>query len=162
MGIEYRAARPSDFGELARLWGLFDGTTMTRVDSPAGFSGFLERNPGMSFVAVVSGSTAPGIRGIVGSVLGGHDGRRGYVYHLAVHPDFQGRGVGAELMERLESAMRGIGLEKAHLFVYPDNPAMGFYARMGWHLRDDLEVMSKVLDEGPGAVPDDGEGRSPA
>ena len=50
-----------------------------------------------------------------------------------------------KLMERAEESLREAGIEKAHLFIYADNPAIDFYSRVGWHLREDIEVMSKVL-----------------
>ncbi|MBN1434424.1 GNAT family N-acetyltransferase [Candidatus Fermentibacterales bacterium] len=141
-----RQAEAADFEGLRSLWALFEGTTMTGVDSPGGFGLFLGRNPGMSFVAVESEGDRSERCRIVGSVLGGHDARRGYVYHLAVHPDFQDLGIARRLMELVESAFSEAGLEKAHLFVYTDNPAIGFYERIGWHLRSDIHVMSKLLD----------------
>ena len=148
--IEYRPVRVEDFDDLVALWGAFPGTTMTGVDCPDGLSRFLRRNPGLSFVALSSdgeqGDSSPGAP-IAGSVLGGHDGRRGYVYHLAVRPDLQNMGIARELMRLLENAMEAEGLEKAHLFVYSDNPAIEFYARTGWLLRQDIVVMSKVLSE---------------
>lgn len=78
--------------------------------------------------------------------MAGHDGRRGYVYHLAVREDLQGKGFGRDLMERCECSLRASGIEKVHLFIYSDNPAVEFYRAIGWHLREDIEVMSKVLD----------------
>ncbi len=126
------------YSGLVELWSGFPGNTMTGADSPEGFTLFLEKNGDCCFTAM-SGEE------VAGSVMAGHDHRRGYVYHLAVRSDLQGTGTGKLLMEHTERALFNAGIEKIHLFIYSDNPAIGFYTRIGWHLRDDIEVMSKVL-----------------
>ena len=130
--------RESDYGALVELWSKFPGNTMTGADGPKGFGAFLARNGRFCYTAEEEGR-------VVGSVMAGTDGRRGYVYHLAVDPGRQGEGLGRMLMERAEESLREAGIEKAHLFIYADNPAIRFYRRAGWHLREDIEVMSKVL-----------------
>jgi len=133
-----RSMEATDYSDLVRLWSEFSGNTMTGADRPEGFREFLARNGRFCCTAEEEGH-------VVGSVMAGSDGRRGYVYHLAVAPDRQGEGLGRMLMERAEESLREAGIEKAHLFIYADNPAIDFYSRVGWHLREDIEVMSKVL-----------------
>ena len=135
---EVRGMKESDYGALVELWSQFPGNTMTGADGPEGFGAFLARNGRFCYTAEEDGR-------VVGSVMAGTDGRRGYVYHLAVDPGRQGEGLGRMLMERAEESLREAGIEKAHLFIYADNPAIRFYRRAGWHLREDIEVMSKVL-----------------
>ncbi|MBI4770851.1 MAG: GNAT family N-acetyltransferase, partial [Chloroflexi bacterium] len=72
---------------------------------------------------------------IVGAVLGGFDGRRGMVYHLAVAPEQRGRGLGAALLAELEARLKAKGCLKYYLLVTQDNPgALDFYRRQGWSL----------------------------
>jgi len=135
---DVRDMSETDYDALVELWSLFPGNTMTGADGPEGFREFLARNGRFCYAAEEEGR-------VVGSVMAGTDGRRGYVYHLAVDPGRQGQGLGRMLMERAEQSLREAGIEKAHLFIYADNPAIDFYIRVGWHLREDIEVMSKVL-----------------
>jgi len=131
--------QPADYTELAELWRSFPGTTMTGADIEGSFTSFLEKNSAHCFVAREPGGF------VSGSVMAGNDGRRGYVYHLAVAEKQQDQGTGRLLMEAVEESLRSVGIEKAHLFIYADNPAISFYERIGWHRRTDIEVMSKVL-----------------
>ena len=140
-----RRMRPGDHGELLRLWRGFPGNAVTGADEPAGFVSFLERNGDLCFVLEDGGT-------VRGSVMASHDGRRGYVYHLAVEAGLQGRGFGRALMDRVEAALAAAGIEKAHLFIFSDNPAVRFYEKAGWHLRRDIEVMSKTLGKTAGAA----------
>jgi N-acetylglutamate synthase len=79
-------------------------------------------------------------------VLGGFDGRRGMVYHLAVSTTFQGKGIGAALMEELERRLRLKGCIRSYLLVTRDNDqAIRFYEGRGWE-RMDLYAYGKDLD----------------
>lgn len=132
-----------DHTALVRLWSSFPGNAVTDADSPGGFAAFLERNGEFCFTALVNDEVA-------GSVMGGSDGRRGYIYHLAVGSRHQEKGIGAALMEKVEGALAGAGIEKAHLFIYSNNPAVEFYRKIGWHVRTDITVMSRMLRGSPG------------
>ena len=136
--IVIRRMKDSDYTDLVALWSGFPGNTMTGADVEKEFVRFLRKNGEYCFVAMNGDHLA-------GSVMAGNDRRRGYIYHLAVAESLQGIGAGTKLMEAAESALRQAGIEKAHLFIYKDNPAIEFYRRTGWHVRKDIEVMSKVL-----------------
>jgi ribosomal protein S18 acetylase RimI-like enzyme len=136
--MSIRRMEPADHTALLELWRSFPGNAVTGADGSEGFSAFLERNGDFCFVLEEQDK-------VLGSVMAAHDGRRGYIYHLAVDAGRHGRGFGRALMERAEAALAAAGIEKAHLFIFSDNPAVGFYERTGWHLRRDIEVMSKVL-----------------
>jgi N-acetylglutamate synthase len=129
---------PGMYDALVGLWRSFPGNTLTGADSPEGFRAFLSRNGDCCHAAVDEGA-------VVGSVMAGEDSRRGYIYHLAVRLSHQGSGIGRALMEKAEGALRNRGIEKVHLFIYSDNPAIGFYEKLGWHVRKDIEIMSRVL-----------------
>ena len=130
--------KKKDYEKLTALWNSFPGTTMTGADSIEDFEKFLSRNADYCFSAFENGR-------LVGSVMVGNDGRRGYIYHLAVDESLQGKGTGRKLMDAAEDALRDAGIEKAHLFIYTDNTAIEFYEKTGWHRRSDIAVMSKVL-----------------
>ncbi len=82
---------------------------------------------------------------VVAVVLGAYDGRRGYVHHLSVDPKFQRRGFGRAMMEELHKKFKIKDVKKVHLFIEVDNEGVKeFYLKMGWHIRDDLMMMSFV------------------
>ena len=98
---------------------------------------FLARNPGLSFVAEEEGR-------IVGAVLCGNDGRRGFLHHLAVEKDRRRSGIGRDLVERCLSALAAAGFRKCHLFVLADNiEGQRFWRKIGWEERTTLKVMSR-------------------
>lgn len=133
-----QSMKPEHYADLVKLWNSFPGNAMTGADSAEGFSVFLKRNGEYCFTAFEGDET-------VGSVMAGEDSRRGYIYHLSVKKNQHRSGIGKALMDRAEAALYEAGIEKLHLFIFSDNPAIEFYKRTGWHLRDDIEVMSKVL-----------------
>ncbi len=133
-----RPMRPEHYTDLVKLWSSFPGNTMTGADSLEGFSLFLDRNGKYCFTAFEGDEN-------VGSVMAGEDARRGYIYHLSVKENQHRSGIGKALMDKAEAALYEAGIEKLHLLIFSDNPAIEFYKRVGWHLRDDIEVMSKVL-----------------
>jgi putative acetyltransferase len=136
------AIRPftmADYDVVLAIWERSEGIGLSGADSGASIQSFLERNPSSCFVAVVAGEA-------VGAVLGGHDGRRGYIYHLAVDMDFRRRGIGTALLDTCLAALRGAGIQKCHLFVYQDNVAgIEYWRRRGWEFRTDIAVMSIEL-----------------
>jgi ribosomal protein S18 acetylase RimI-like enzyme len=129
----------SDFENVHTLWQRTAGLGLSGVDSREGIHKFLERNPGLSFICEVKGT-------MVGTILCGHDGRRGYIYHLAVDDVYRKQGIGKQLTERSLRALRREGIVKCHLFVYRDNDtAELFYNRLGWQKRTTLDIFSKDI-----------------
>jgi ribosomal protein S18 acetylase RimI-like enzyme len=103
----------------------------------------LERNPGLSFVAVVD-------RVIVGCVMCGHDGRRGYLQHLAVSEPHRRLGIGTALVEACLAKLESLGIRKTHIDVLAENrQAHDFWRSRGWQKRDDIVKFSFV--KGPDA-----------
>lgn len=102
---------------------------------------FLCRNPGTSFIARIGGR-------IVGAVLAGNDGRRGYIHHLGLSEDCRGRGIGRMLLQRAEEALAALGIDKVNLLVFTDNEsAKVFYEKVGYSKRDDIDFFSKWIKE---------------
>lgn len=135
----FRRMAISDLEAALELWFGADGLRMRTIDSVASLERFLDRNLGLSFVAEEGG-------GLVGAVICGHDGRRGYLHHLAVHEGHRGRGIGRQLVDHCLKALDEIGVTKCHLFVRTDNPeAFEFWRHVGWSHRDDTLMLSRNL-----------------
>ena len=130
----------TDYAPVIALWELSDGVGLSSADAPEAIQFYLERNPDMSFVAK-QGDT------VVGAVLSGHDGRRGYIHHLAVHPDYRRQGIGQQLMDYCFAALLAIGIQKCHLFIFKENQSgIAFWQADGWSYREDIAVMSKMIE----------------
>jgi ribosomal protein S18 acetylase RimI-like enzyme len=137
--ITIRCFTIEDYQQVFTLWQATEGMGLSGADSEENIRQYLQRNPGMSFVAL------DGDR-IIGAVLCGHDGRRGLLHHLAVDKSYQRRGIGKILAEKCQVALNAEGIEKCHLFVYTDNiEAQMFWENIGWELRKDIVIMSRVI-----------------
>ncbi len=128
-----------DYDEVFRLWESAEGVGLTDADSRDGVEKYLGRNPGMSLVACQDGQ-------IIGAILAGHDGRRGYLHHLAVAPPHRRQGIGSALVRECLARLAAAGIQKCHAWVYQRNlEAQAFWLKTGWSLRDDLVVMSREV-----------------
>lgn len=124
--------------EALELWQATEHIGLSSTDEPTNLSAFLARNPGFSFVATEGGR-------VVGTCLCGHDGRRGYIYHLSVASSHRRQGLGAMLLDRCLAGLRGTGIQKCHAFVYYANPHGDlFWKAQGWERRDELIPYSKL------------------
>lgn len=123
------------YDEVYSLWESSEGVGLSSADSKEAVESYLKRNPSMSFIFVENNV-------IRGAILCGHDGRRGYIHHLAVHKDCRKRGVAKKLVKRVLSSLNDLGIKKCHLFVFKNNPAVSFWKNIGWEYREDIAVMS--------------------
>ncbi len=115
------------------------GIHLGTSDSPDEIRKKLLRDPDLFLVAEEDGR-------IIGAVMGGYDGRRGMVYHLAVEPGHRRLGTGRALMAELERRLKSKGCLKSYLLVTRDNPeALAVYSRLGWEIMD-LHILGKVLE----------------
>lgn len=138
--IELHTMSIADYDEALALWQATEGLGLSAADSREAITRYLARNPGMSFVARADGGE------LVGAVLCGHDGRRGYLHHLVVRPGYRGHGLGRDLAEHCLAALRAEGIDKCHLFVKRSNIAgQTFWQRTGWTERN-LILMSKDIE----------------
>jgi ribosomal protein S18 acetylase RimI-like enzyme len=128
-----------DFEAVRSLWATAGpGVHLGRSDTPEEIQKKLQRDPDLFLVAEVEGR-------ITGAVMGGYDGRRGLVYHLAVEPVYRQRGIGIALMDELERRLREKGCLKSYLLVTRDNlDAQRFYEAHGWE-RMELFIYGKEL-----------------
>ena len=125
-----------DYDEVIALWKATPGIGLSDADSWEGIQRYLESNPGLSFVAR-SGEK------LVGAALCGHDGRRGYLHHLAVDPDHRKSGTGRRLSERCLESLKAEGITRCHIFVYANNSGgLTFWNRIGWYERSEMKLMS--------------------
>ncbi len=125
-----------DYDAVIRLWLQTEGMSVRDADSRENIALYLDRNPDLSFVAISESN-------IIGAVLVGTDGRRGYLQHLAVLPQFRGQRIGYQLISQSINALAKIGIPKTHLFVYDDNlNAQKFYEKLGWFPRDNIRMYS--------------------
>lgn len=131
---------PIDLPRVIELWkNAGPGIHLRRSDEKDEIAKKLQRDPDLFLVADLNGS-------IIGSVLGGFDGRRGMVYHLAVEDQYRKRGIGTALMNELENRMRQKGCIRSYLLVTNDNfNAARFYETIGWEQMD-LLIYGKNLE----------------
>lgn len=110
------------------------GVRVGASDAPAEIEKKLRRDPDLFLVAEADGQ-------LVGTVIGGFDGRRGLIYHLAVAPAYRRSRLGSWLMSEVEARLRDKGCIRCYLLVRPDNTeAVGFYEQQGWNVMDDLTL----------------------
>ncbi len=130
------------YNEAYSLWQQCEGVGLSDADSRENIQRYLDRNPGMSFLARSAGK-------IVGSVLCGHDGRRGYIHHLAVLPDYRRHGIARELVGRCISVLVKSNIQKCHIFILNKNATgIEFWKSIGWTPRADIGVISKTIVQG--------------
>jgi ribosomal protein S18 acetylase RimI-like enzyme len=131
---------PDDYSVVRHLWeNAGDGIQLRLSDMPEEIQKKLERDPDLFLVAELNEK-------IVGSVIGGFDGRRGLIYHLAVDPNQREHGIGNLLMTEVEERLREKGCVKSYLLVTIKNEhAMHFYDKRGWSRMDTVYIYGKDL-----------------
>lgn len=130
--------RIEDYDAVVELMQSTPGVTFKEADSREATARYLRRNPGLSFVAL-DGST------VVGCLMAGHDGRRGYLQHLAVLPSHRRQGVATALVSRCLAELEQLGILKSHIDVIRDNEAgRAYWERHGWTLWEDIFRLSYV------------------
>lgn len=131
--MEIRLMTADDYEKVNQLWKSTDGMGMRSLDdSFEGISKFLKRNPTTSFVAELQNS-------IVGVILCGHDGRRGYIYHAAVDINYRGNGIGRALVNEVINSLKEESINKVALVVFSSNDLGNkFWQSIGFNCRNDL------------------------
>jgi ribosomal protein S18 acetylase RimI-like enzyme len=128
-----------DYDDALALWECEEGIEVCEGDSREEIAEYLRRNPGLSRVAEDDGR-------IVGAALCGHDGRRGWIYHLAVASSHRRRKVGQQLINSCVEGLRAAGLKRAIILVAGDNPGgHDFWRRNGWEDIDGAIAMTREL-----------------
>jgi ribosomal protein S18 acetylase RimI-like enzyme len=131
---------PQDYEKTVNLWQSMDkGVRLSRSDVPDELKKKLERDPDLFLIAEENGA-------LVGTVIGGFDGRRGMVYHLAVAASHRRRGIAQQLMTELEKRLVAKGCIRCYLLVHADNAeARALYEKINWALMADDVMYAKDL-----------------
>ena len=137
-----RKMKIEDYAAVYELWLSCKGMGLNDVDdSQEGIARFLERNPDTCFVCEEDGK-------LIGVIMAGNDGRRGYIYHTAVAPAYQKRGIGSALVKTVLKAFKGLGISKAALVVFARNEeGNAFWEKQGFTARTDITYRNKALVE---------------
>ncbi|MGN0599322.1 MAG: GNAT family N-acetyltransferase [Oscillospiraceae bacterium] len=140
--MKIRLMRISDYEQVYQLWLSCAGMGLNNPDdSKEGIERFLNRNPETCFVAEED-------KKIIGVILVGNDGRRGYIYHTAVSPDHRHQGIAAKLVDTSMTALKSLGINKAALVVFSKNEdGNAFWEKKGFTSREDLVYRNKTLTE---------------
>ena len=138
--LTIRPMRIDDYEAVHALWLSCKGMGLNDIDdSREGIDRYLRRNPSTCFVAQCGGE-------IAGVIMAGHDGRRGYIYHIAVWEVYRGRGIGSRLVARALDALKEEGIAKAALVVFSRNDAGNtFWEKQGFTTREDLIYRNRTL-----------------
>ena len=135
--LSLRPMSISDYDEVLALWSNTPGLCLTSADGPEAIAGYLERNPQLSLVCTLEGR-------IIGALLAGHDGRRGFLHHLCVEPAHRRNGIARMLVDSALSALKAEGIDKCHLFVLGSNEeGMDVWRALGWQQRRDIVLFSR-------------------
>lgn len=131
--MEIRLMSIEDYDKVYQLWTNTQGMGMRSLDdSCAGIAKFLKRNPNTNFIAKVEYN-------VVGVILCGHDGRRGYIYHTAVSKDHRGNGIGRALVDAAIGALKKEEINKVALVAFASNDlGNAFWQSIGFEKRNDL------------------------
>ncbi len=125
-----------DYDEVYAMWLTTSKRALSKADEREQMKRYLTHNSGMSQVAVVDGK-------IVGTVLAGHDGRRGFIHHMAVMPEYRRRRIGHALAQTAIEKIKAEGIDKTHIFCYQNNETgQSFWRDFGFTKRDDVFVYS--------------------
>ena len=142
MNIEYKVMTASDYDGIYELWMNTPGMGINSTDdSREGVEKYIKRNPTTSFVALVDGK-------IVGAILAGHDGRRGFIQHIAVLPKFRKHGIASSLVDRAMNALEKEEIHKVALLAFKKNElGNGFWDKMEFTVREDVYYRNKNIHE---------------
>lgn len=140
--MQIRKMTIKDYDEIYSLWISCVGMGLNSLDdTKEGIAKFLERNPETCFVALIGNK-------VVGAIMVGTDGRRGYIYHTAVHPDFRKQGIAKALVDTALFAVESLGINKVALVVFGRNTdGNEFWEKMGFTTREDIIYRNKTLVE---------------
>ena len=136
--VKIRLMTINDWKGVEEVWKEHEGTNPVD-DCEEGFTRYLKRNPATSFVAV------DGDR-IIGTILAGHDGRRGFFHHVVVAPEYRKCGIGEDLVNHAMEALEKEGIQKTALVVFEYNElGNGFWEHIGFTTRPDLVYRNKYV-----------------
>jgi ribosomal protein S18 acetylase RimI-like enzyme len=129
---------PDDYGGMLKLWSAMEiGVQVGRSDAPEEIQKKLQRDPDLFLVAEENHE-------IIGTIIGGFDGRRGMIYHLAVQANLRGQGIGTALLKEVEQRLQARGCKKCYLLVTVENTdAVQFYEQQNWREMKNDRIFGK-------------------
>ena len=138
--INIRVMTISDYEEIYDVWINTPGMGLNSTDdSKEGIEKYLKRNPTTSFVAEFDGK-------VVGVIMAGHDGRRGYLHHTAVLSAYRNQGIAKTLVEAAMKALEKEGIHKVALVAFKKNEiGNGFWEHLGFVEREDIVYRNKNI-----------------
>ncbi|MDO4320976.1 MAG: GNAT family N-acetyltransferase [Lachnospiraceae bacterium] len=138
----FRKITIDDYDALFAMWSNTPNMGLRSLDdSREGISRFLKRNPNTNFAAFQDHK-------LMGAILCGHDGRRGYIYHTAVLPEYRNQGIASALVELAVKALQEEGITRVCLNVMETNETgKDFWCRKGWEKKDFLGFYSKAITD---------------
>lgn len=133
----------NDYDAVYQLWINTPGMGLNDIDdSKSGIERMLTRNPTLSFVAESEDKK------VVGVIIAGEDGRRGYIYHTAVLPTYRNQGLGQALVKNVLDEMTQLSISKVGLLIFQRNQiGNGFWEKLGFSIRDDIHYRNRALTE---------------
>lgn len=138
--LSFDAMTKSDYDQVLAVWLAAEG--LSHIESREEFERFIERNPGLSVVCRDVEADQ-----VIGAVWCGHDGRRGYLYHVAVAEGFRRRGIGSGMVEQCLKNLDALGIKRCTLFIFVTNEdAYQFWKAIGWRERVDLKLMAMDIE----------------
>ncbi|SFM30157.1 Ribosomal protein S18 acetylase RimI [Paenibacillus sp. 1_12] len=127
----------NDYEQMIELWNDIEGLALSNADSRENITMYLNRNKGLSYVCEQNSK-------IIGTILCGHDGRRGFIYHVTVNPEYRKQKIGNKLVQTSLEKLSQEGIDKCHIFVIEDNiVGNGFWTSTGWEKRSGFFVYSR-------------------
>ena len=134
--------RIDDYDEIYQIWSNTNGLTLRTIDdSKEGIERFLKRNPNNNFTCRINGN-------IIGGILCGHDGRKGFIYHVVVKVNYRDRGIGKKLVEHVINSLKEEKITKISVLVNSDNMSGNdFWESLGFEYFNDLKYRILPLDE---------------
>lgn len=140
--MQIRTMTIHDYEKVYALWMSCKNMGFNDIDdSKEGITRFLERNPNTSFVAIENDE-------LLGIILGGHDGRRGYIYHMSVAENHRKKGIGSSLVEKCLESFKNEKISKVALLVFKYNETgNAFWEKQGFILREDVNYRNIGLCE---------------
>ncbi len=141
MGSTIRNIYLEDYDAINDFWRKIDGIELAELENKQNFEFFLKRNEGMSFLAVEHEE-------LIGTCLGSHNGRRGFLNHLAVAQSHRRKGIGKMLVQKCMEILQAEGIKRIYIFLAKENvEAQSFWEHIGWSQYDQYLMMT--IETGP-------------
>lgn len=140
--VQYKVMTSDDYDGVYNLWLNIPSMGINKTDdSREGIEKYLMRNPTTSFVALADGK-------VIGSILAGHDGRRGFIQHIAVLPQYRRQGIATKLLDMAMKALDEEGINKVALLAFKKNTlGNNFWDKTEFTIREDVYYRNKSIHE---------------